>query len=76
MNTNDNEKVDIFNRTILNILSNFIPQETIVCNDKDPHWFSNRMKPLIQEKNSTYKTFRYNKDNPDLIYRLKFLQER
>ena len=35
-NTNVNEKVDIFNRTILNILNNFIPHETIVCNDKDP----------------------------------------
>ena len=40
-NTNVNEKVDIFNRTILNILSNFIPHEIIVCNDKDPPWFNN-----------------------------------
>ena len=75
-NTNVNEKVDIFNRTILNILSNFIPHETIVCNDKDPPWFNNRIKTLIKEKNATYKIFRHNKDNPDLIYRLKFLQER
>ena len=51
-NTNVNEKVDIFNRTILNILSNFIPHETIVCNDKDPPWFNNRIKTLIQEKNA------------------------
>ena len=36
----------------------------------------NRVKTLIQEKNATYKIFRLNKDNPDLIYRLKFLQER
>ena len=49
-NTNVNEKVDIFNRTILNILSNFIPHETIVCNYKDPPWFNNRIKTLIQEK--------------------------
>ena len=75
-NTNVNEKVDIFNRTILNILSNFISHETIVCNDKDPPWFNNRIKTLIKEKNVTYKIFRHNKDNPNLIYRLKFLQER
>ena len=75
-NTNVNEKVDIFNRTILNILSNFIPNETIVCNDKDPPWFNNRIKNLIKEKNATYKIFRHNKDNPDLIYHLKFLHER
>ena len=75
-NTNVNKKVDIFNRTILNILSNFIPHETIVCNDKDPPWFNNRIKTLIKEKNAIYKIFRHNKDNPNLIYRLKFLQGR
>ena len=75
-NTNINEKVNIFNRTILNILNNFIQHETIVCNDKDPPWFNKRIKTLIQETNVTYKIFRHNKDNPDLIYRLKFLQER
>ena len=75
-NTKVNEKVDIFNRTILNILSDFIPHETIACNYKDPPWFNNRIKTLIQEKNATYKIFRHNKDNPDLIYRLKCLQER
>ena len=64
--------VDIF----LNILSNFIPHEIIVCDDKDPPWFNNRIKTLIQQKNATYKIYRHNKDNPDLIYRLQFLQER
>ena len=54
-----NEKVDIFNGTILNILSNFIPHEIIVCNDKEPSWFSNRIKTLIQEKNATYKIYRF-----------------
>ena len=39
-----------FNRTILNILSNSIPHEIIVCDDKDPPWFTNRRKTLIQEK--------------------------
>ena len=71
-NTNVNKKVDIFNRTILNILSNFIPRKTIVCNDKDPPWFNNRIKTLIKD----IRFFCHNKDNPDLIYRLKFLQER
>ena len=47
---NVNEKVDIFNRTVLNILSNFIPHEAVVCNDKDPPLFNNRIKTLIKEK--------------------------
>ena len=40
LNTIVNEKVVIFNSTVLNILSNFIPQETIVCDDKDPPWLN------------------------------------
>ena len=64
-NTSVNKKVDIFNRTVLNILSNFIPHEIIVCNEKDPPWFNNRRKTLIQEKSATY-----------MIYCLQFLQER
>ena len=50
LNTNVNEKVSIFSSTILNILSNFIPHETIVCDDKDPPWFNRTIKSLIQEK--------------------------
>ena len=65
-NTNVNEKVDIFNRTVLNSLSDFIPHEIIVYNDKDRPWFNNKIKTLIQEKNATYNIFRHNKDNPDL----------
>ena len=75
-NTSVNEKADIFNRTILNIFSKFIPHEIILCDDKDPPWFNNRIKTLIQGKNATYKIYRHNKENPDLIYRLQFLQER
>ena len=65
-----------FNRTILNILSNFIPHEIVVCYDKDPPWFNHRIKILIQKKNAGYKIYRHNKDNPDLIYHQQFLQER
>ena len=72
-NTCVNEKVDVFNITILNILSDFIPNEIIVCDDKDPPWFSNRIKIVIQEKNATYKICCHNKDNPYLIYSLQFL---
>ena len=37
---NINEKVFILNNTINNVLSNFIPHETITCNDKKPPWFN------------------------------------
>ena len=71
--TSINEKVDIFNRIVL---SKFIPLEIIVCYDKEPACFNNRIKTLIKENNITKKIYPHNKDNPDLIYRLQFLKER
>ena len=50
LNTNVNEKVSIFTSTVMNILSNFIPHEAIVCDDKDHPWFNKAIKSLIQEK--------------------------
>ena len=35
-NTNVNKKVCIFNKSVLNVLSNFISNENILCGDKDP----------------------------------------
>ena len=29
---------------------NYIPHETITCDDKDPPWFNKNIKQLIQEK--------------------------
>ena len=35
-NTDINQKVEIFSKTIPNIFSNFVPREKIMCDDKDP----------------------------------------
>ena len=49
--------VFLFNRTTKNIPSNYIPHETIICDDKDPSWFNNNIKQLIQEKNIIYESY-------------------
>ena len=49
LNTNVNEKVDIFDSTILNILSYLIPLKFAVYDDKDPPWFNKKIRALIQE---------------------------
>ena len=49
MNKNVNEKVNIFNGTILNILGNFILHKTVLCDDRDPPWFDNKIKFLIRK---------------------------
>lgn len=46
--TDINQKVENFSKTILNILNNFIPHETILCDDKDPPWMTNEIKDLIR----------------------------
>ena len=77
VNTNVNEKVFILNKTILKILSNFIPHETLTVDDKDPPRFTKKIKNLIQEKDNVYKSYQNSKNNNDIHYlrRFKVLQE-
>ena len=53
--SNVNDMVDIYAKTIQNILSNFIPHQTITIGDKDSPWFNTKIKSLLQEKNKIYK---------------------
>ena len=50
-NISVNNKVHMFNKTIKNIMSNYIPPETITCDDRDPPWINKDMKQLILETN-------------------------
>ena len=66
----------VFNKTVLNILSNFIPHEVIVCDDKDPPWFNGKIKSLINEKLRTYNAYRKKVGNSQLRKNLSSLQQR
>ena len=35
---------------MLKIMSNFIPNETVIIDDRDPPWINSKMKFLIQTK--------------------------
>ena len=50
VNTNVNEKVFILSKTILNILSNFIPHETVTVDDNDLLWFTKKSKISSKRK--------------------------
>ena len=39
-----NEQVNIFNSTLMNIFSNFIPNKIVTFNDQDPVWFSQKKR--------------------------------
>ena len=64
-NLNINEMVSVCHTTIKNIMANFIPHETINCDDRDLPWVNNRIKKIIYERNSLYKDYR--KDNDTQI---------
>ena len=66
--------VSIFNQTIINILCNFIPHETVLFDDRDPPWMNKEIKKLIYEKKNIFKCFRRNNNDKQLLDRLKDLQ--
>ena len=66
----------IFNKTVLNALSNFIPHEVIVCDDKDPRSFNGKIKTLFNEKLRTYNAYRKISINIQLRNNLRSLQQR
>ena len=71
-NVSVDEKVCYFTETLLNIIHNFIPRERIVCDYRDSPWINNKIKKLISEKNSAYKS--YCRFNRDVFLFEKFLQ--
>ena len=68
-----NKQISIFNETILNIMTNFIPHETKIFNDREPPWINNKVKTMIQEKNKIYQLYLKNKSNM-LATKLETLQ--
>ena len=50
-------KTSIVTKAILNILSNFIPNETVTMKDGDPPWINNKIKSSIKNKAEWFKDF-------------------
>ena len=65
--------VYLFKKTIKNILSNYIPHETINCYDRDQPWINSKIKQL-QEINNTYKSYILSNKNSQIFEQVKFLQ--
>ena len=49
-NIDVNKQVSAFNETIMKVFENFIPHETITCNNKDPPCMNKQIKTLIVEE--------------------------
>ena len=66
--------ISVFNHTIINILCNFIPYETVLFDDRDPPRMNKETKKLIHEKKNIFNCFRRNNNDKQLLERLKDLQ--
>ena len=49
---NPNRQVDILNETILNIMSNFVPNEVKTISPREPEWMNSNIKKLSRKKQS------------------------
>ena len=58
-----NKQISIFNETILNIMTNFIPHEVKIFNNRELPWINNKVKTIILEKNKIYQLYLKNKSN-------------
>ena len=73
-NLRSNEMAYLFNKTMKNILSNYIFHETVTCDDRDPPWINNKIKQLIQEINNTYRIYILSSRNSQIFEKGKYLQ--
>ena len=73
-NIDVDEMVPIFNQTIMNILCNFIPHETILFDDRDLPGLNKKIKKLIHGREIIFNCFRWSKKDKQLLDRLKDLQ--
>ena len=75
INIDVNEKVNLFNKTIKNIIRNYIPHETITCDDRDPPCINKEIKKLIHEKNKAYMSYSQNKKTYSLFISSNFFNQ-
>ena len=64
-NLNPNRQVTFFTETLLNIMSNFIPNDTIKVTPKDPPWITKTLKTLLNRQNRLYKNFKRHGYKPE-----------
>ena len=70
------QQVNIINKSLMNIFSNFIPNKYITLNNKDPPWMTNSLTYKIQWKNSIHlKYLKHGKRNCDYIELQRSIEE-
>ena len=63
-NPNPNWQVTFFTEKILNIMSNYIPNEIIKIRPRDPPWITPALKTMLNRQNRLYKKFKRHRFKP------------
>ena len=58
LNNDVNWQVKSFTDIILNIMSNFIPNDTKIITPRDPPWITKELKTKLKKKNRLYKSYK------------------
>ena len=58
--TDTSDQVELLNNTILNIMSNFVPNEIKKYRPSEPAWFNKDIRYRLKKQNKLYHTFRKN----------------
>ena len=60
---------ELFNGTIVNIMYNFIPNETTIFGERDPTWLNKNIKNMINVNVTFKKFFHHNESHLELHLR-------
>ena len=55
-----NQQVNFFNETILNIMSNFVPNEVRTVRPQEPEWLNRNIKKMLKKQNMIFKKYKRN----------------
>ena len=72
-NNSIDKKIFVLNEAIINVMSNYIPNETKVFNDQKPSWINGEIENLITAKNEVFKKHLKNTRNRYYTYKCKAL---
>ena len=68
------EQVDLLNRTILNIMANFVPNEIRTIRPREPEWMNKNIKRLLRNQSKVFKRYKrngYKNDDKQILENLK-----
>ena len=64
-NLSATDMVSEFTSTLIGVMSRFIPNKMIMCNDKDPPWISPEIKTTVKRKHHENKKYFRRGHRPD-----------